>query len=100
MGGICIIRWALFALDLFSHISLKALDIRQSKPFLHEKDELVLAHILVQIPPTEWLMSNFDTGGEVDFRRDVLTFLSTKRWTVFPTEKEKCLVLVGSFPTF
>ena len=61
MGGICIIRWALFALDLFSHISLKALDIRQSKPFLHEKDELVLAHILVQIPPTEWLMSNFDT---------------------------------------
>jgi len=48
------ILWALFALVLFLHISLEALDIRQSKALLYGKDAFALAHILVQIPPTEF----------------------------------------------
>jgi len=53
MGGICTSIWALFALVLFLHISLEALDIRQSKALLYGKDAFALAHILVQIPPME-----------------------------------------------
>jgi hypothetical protein len=53
MGGICTIRWVLFALVLSFHISLEALDIRQSKVFLHGKNAFTLTHIIVQIPPME-----------------------------------------------
>jgi hypothetical protein len=35
----------------------------QSKPFLHEKDELVLAHILVQIPPMKF--QNLHTADQL-----------------------------------
>ena len=37
----------------FFHISLEALDIRQSQAFLYGRDALAFAHILVQIPPME-----------------------------------------------
>jgi hypothetical protein len=39
----------------FSHITLEELDIRQCKPFLHEKDESALAQVIIQIP----LLSGF-----------------------------------------
>ena len=45
--------WVLFTLVLFFHIALEALDIRQSKVFLHGKDAFALAHILGQIPTME-----------------------------------------------
>jgi hypothetical protein len=45
--------WMLFTLVLSIHISLEALDIRQSKASLHRKDVFTLAHIMGQIPPIE-----------------------------------------------
>ena len=43
MGGICIMVWVLFAFVLCFHISLEALDIRQSKAFLHGREAFSLA---------------------------------------------------------
>src|SRR6266702_2222218 len=37
------------------------------------------------------LMSRFDTGGEVDFRRDVLLFLSTKGGRYSPPRRKNTL---------
>jgi hypothetical protein len=55
------ISWAEFV-QLYGRFSLLTSSLTfllkrsqsQSKPFLHENDELVLAHILVQIPPKEF----------------------------------------------
>ena len=51
IGGISTLVCMLFTLVLSFHISLEALDMRQSKAFLHGKDVVTLAPIMGQIPP-------------------------------------------------
>ncbi len=64
MGGICRFVWVLFAFVLFFHISLEALDIRQSKAFLHGKEAFALAHPMIQIPPME--LNDLQVDDEID----------------------------------
>jgi hypothetical protein len=72
VGGICIIRWALFALVLALHISLDAL-AKPKQSFLHGKDAHVLAHIIIQIPPTEF--QNLHIEREVERKKRAQLFV-------------------------